>query len=160
MSAKDEVAALPGGQALAALAAKVDTAQPEAVKEIATRWKEAADKCGESGNTVQQSVNQLDGAWEGVSADGFVAYMGEFTKSGNSLKDALTNAATDLESAATALETAKTSITRICEDLLSAARRARGQNPDAPPAEVDSLIQGLCADAASDAQPVIATAEN
>src|SRR3954470_21000310 len=110
MSAKDEVAALPGGQAVAALAEKVDAAQPAAVREIATRWQEAAEKCGESGNTVQQSVNRLDGAWEGGSADGFVAYMGEFGKSGTSLRDALTNAAADLESVADALETAKTSI--------------------------------------------------
>ena len=133
MSAKDEVAALPGGQAVAALAEKVDTARPEAVRDIATRWKDAATKCGDSGNAVQQSVSRLDGAWEGTSADGFVAYMGEFGKSGASLKDALTNAAADLESVAGALETAKTSITRICEDLLSAARATRARNAATPP---------------------------
>ncbi len=158
MSAKDEVAALPGGQAVAALAEKVDTAQPEAVREMATRWTEAATKCDDSGNTVQQSVNRLDGAWEGGSADGFVAYMGEFAKGGNSLKDALTGAAADLESVAAALEAAKTSITRICEDLLSAARGVRGR--DLPPEEVDSIIRGLCADAAGDAGPVIEAAES
>src|ERR1041384_2251525 len=145
MSAKDEVAALPGGQEVAALAEKVDTAQPEAVKEIATRWKEAATKCGDSGNAVQQSVTRLDGSWEGSSADGFVAYMGEFAKGGTSLQDALTNGAADLEAAATALETAKTSITRICENLLSQARQARQQNQHMPPADVDDMIRSLCA---------------
>ncbi|HEV7908664.1 MAG TPA: WXG100 family type VII secretion target [Pseudonocardiaceae bacterium] len=160
MSAKDEVAGLPGGQALAQLAEKVDTAQPESVRDIATRWKQAADKCGECGNTVQQSVNQLDGAWEGGSADGFVAYMGNFTKAGTSVKDALTNASADLENAASALETAKTSITRICEDLLSRVRQLRQQNQHTPQEDLDSAISALCAEAARDAQPVIEQAEN
>jgi WXG100 family type VII secretion target len=160
MSAKDEVAALPGGQAVAQLAEKVDTAQPEAVKEIATRWKNAATKCDECGNVVNQSVNQLDGAWEGSSADGFVAYMGDFTKSGNSLKDALTGAAADLESAAGALESAKTSMNRICETLLSQARQTRQSLHGMPQEDVDSAIRGLCEASVGDAQSVVDQAEN
>ncbi|MFD9738495.1 transglycosylase SLT domain-containing protein [Umezawaea sp. NPDC059074] len=160
MSAVDEVAGLPGGQELAALAQKVESAQPEAVREMAGRWKDAAGKCGDSGNVVQQSVNRLDGAWEGASADGFVAYMGEFGKSGASLKDALSGAAEDLETVAGALETAKTSVTRICEDLLSAVRGARAKNASLSPEDVEGIVRSLCADAAGDAKPVIETAEN
>ncbi|GLZ33277.1 transglycosylase [Lentzea sp. NBRC 105346] len=160
MSAKDEVAALPGGAPLAALADKVDSAQPDAVREIATRWREAAGKCGESGNAVQQSVNQLDGAWEGGSADGFVAYMGNFGKCGTAVGEALNNAAGDIEAAAAALESAKTSMTRICEDLLSRVRQLRQQYHNFPQEDLNSAIAGMCEEATGDAQPVIDQAES
>nr|WP_258946442.1 WXG100 family type VII secretion target [Lentzea californiensis] len=156
----DEVAALPGGAELAALADKVETAQPQAVRDIANRWKQAAGKCGDQTNVLQRSVTQLDGAWEGKSADGFVAYMANVTKCGTSMAEALTNAATDLEAAANALETAKTSMSRICENLLSRARQTRQQLHNQPQEDVDSIIRGYCAEAASDAQPVVSQAES
>ncbi|KOX35052.1 lytic transglycosylase [Saccharothrix sp. NRRL B-16348] len=159
MGASDEVAALPGGQALAQLADKVDTARPDAVKEIANRWKQAATKAAESGAAVRQSVVRLDDAWQGGSADGFVAYMEGFAKSGNSLTDALTAAAGDLEAAAAALESAKTSVERICENLLGRVRQLRRQAQGMPQEDVDSAIRGMCQEAAGDAQPVIDQAE-
>ncbi|GAB2825659.1 transglycosylase SLT domain-containing protein [Lentzea nigeriaca] len=160
MSAMDEVAALPGGAELAALADKIETAQPQAVRDIANRWKQAAGKCGDQTNALQRSVSQLDGAWEGKSADGFVAYMGNLMKCGTSMTDALNGAAADLEAAANALESAKTSMTSICENLLSRARQARQQLHGQPQEDVDSVIRGYCAEATSDAKPVIAQAEN
>lgn len=160
MSAMDEVAALPGGAELAALADKIETAQPQAVRDIASRWKQAAGKCGDQTNVLQRSVTQLDGAWEGKSADGFVAYMGNLTKCGTAMTDALNNAATDLEAAASALETAKSSMTRICENLLSRARQTRQQLHNQPQEDVDSVIRGYCAEALGDANPVISQAES
>lgn len=160
MSAMDEVSALPGGAELAALADKVETAQPQAVRDIATRWKQAAGKCGDNTAVLQRSAAQLDGAWEGRSADGFVAYMGNVTKCGTSMTDALTTAATDLEAAATALETAKSSMTRICENLLSRARQTRAQLHNQPQEDVDSVIRGYVAEAVADATPVISQADS
>ncbi|MEV0676764.1 WXG100 family type VII secretion target [Actinosynnema sp. NPDC050436] len=159
MSAVDEVAALPGGQAVAQLAGKVEKARPEAVREIAARWRQAAAKGVESGNDIAQRVGQLDSAWEGGSADGFVAYMAEFTKGGTSLTDALTGAADDLESAAAALESAKASVERMCETLLGRVRGLRARSQGMPQADVDNAIRGLCAEAAGDAGPVIAQAD-
>ncbi len=156
----DEVAALPGGPAVAQLGDKVETAQPQAVRDIANRWKQAAGKCGDQTNVLQRSVSQLDGAWQGASADGFVAYMGNLTKCGTSMADGLNGAAADLEAAANALETAKTSMSRICEDLLSRARQVRQQLRNQPQEDVDSIIRGLCAEALSDAKPVISQAES
>lgn len=156
----DEVAALPGGAELAALADKIETAQPQAVRDIANRWKQAAGKCGDQTNALQRSVSQLDGAWEGKSADGFVAYMGNVTKAGTSMTDALNGAAADLEAAANALEAAKTSMTSICENLLSRARQTRQQLHNQPQEDVDSIIRGYCAEATSDAKPVVSQAEN
>ncbi|MFD1148233.1 transglycosylase SLT domain-containing protein [Saccharothrix hoggarensis] len=159
MGAVDEVAGLPGGQAVARLAEKVATARPDAVKEIANRWKQAATKAAECGNAVRQSVVRLDGAWQGGSADGFVAYMDGFAKSGNSLTDAVTAAAGDVEAAAVALESAKSSVERICENLLSRVRQLRRDAHGMPQEDVDSAIRGMCAEAAADAQPVIDQAE-
>jgi WXG100 family type VII secretion target len=156
----DEVAALPGGAELAALADKIETAQPQAVRDIANRWKQAAGKCGDQTNVLQKSVTQLDGAWEGRSADGFVAYMGNVTKAGTSMADGLNGAAADLEAVANALESAKTSMTSICENLLSRARQTRQQLHNQPQEDVDSVIRSYCAEATSDAKPVIAQAEN
>ncbi|MFI6098579.1 transglycosylase SLT domain-containing protein [Lentzea sp. NPDC051213] len=160
MSAMDEVAALPGGAELAALADKIETAQPQAVRDIANRWKQAGGKCGDQTNALQKSVSQMDGAWEGKSADGFVAYMANVTKCGTSMTEALNGAAADLEAAANALETAKSSMSRICENLLSRARQVRQQLHNQPQEDVDSVIRGLCAEATGDAQPVISQAEN
>jgi WXG100 family type VII secretion target len=160
VSAMDEVAALPGGAELAALADKIETAQPQAVRDIANRWKQAAGKCGDQTNVLQKSVTQLDGAWEGKSADGFVAYMGKLTKCGTSMTDALNGAATDLEAAANALETAKSSMSRICEDLLSRARQTRQQLHNQPQEDVDSVIRSYCAEALADAKPVVSQTEN
>ncbi|WP_191297889.1 transglycosylase SLT domain-containing protein [Lentzea cavernae] len=156
----DEVAALPGGAELAALADKVETAQPQAVRDIANRWKQAAGKCGDQTNVLQRSVTQLDGAWEGKSSDGFVAYMTNVTKCGTSMAEALTSAAADLETAAAALETAKSSMSRICETLLSRARQTRRQLDGQPQEDVDSVIRGYCAEALSDANPVVSQAES
>jgi len=160
VSAMDEVAALPGGAELAALADKIETAQPQAVRDIANRWKQAAGKCGDQTNVLQKSVTQLDGAWEGRSADGFVAYMGNVTKAGTSMADGLNGAAADLEAVANALESAKTSMTSICENLLSRARQTRQQLHNQPQEDVDSVIRSYCAEATSDAKPVISQAEN
>ncbi|WP_232837415.1 WXG100 family type VII secretion target [Lentzea terrae] len=160
MSAMDEVAALPGGAELAALADKIETAQPQAVRDIANRWKQAAGKCGDQTNALQRSISQLDGAWEGKSADGFVAYMGNVMKAGTSMSDALNGAAADLEAAANALEAAKTSMSSICENLLSRARQTRQQLHNQPQEDVDSIIRGYCAEATGDAKPVISQAEN
>ncbi|MEU7478696.1 transglycosylase SLT domain-containing protein [Lentzea sp. NPDC042327] len=156
----DEVAGLPGGAPLAELADKVENAQPQAVRDIATRWKQAAGKCGDQSNVLQRSVSQLDGAWEGTSADGFVAYMGNITRCGTAMTDALNGAAADLEAAANALETAKSTMSRICENLLSRARQVRRQLHGQPQEDVDSIIRSYCAEAVADAQPVVAQAES
>src|SRR4030088_1701432 len=113
MSARDDVAGLPGGQALADLADKVDAA-PEAVRGIARNWADTAGKCVGYQDAVGKSVAELGSTWQGASADAFVAYMGNFTQASGSIEDALRNCAGDLDAAATALEGAKTSVNTIC----------------------------------------------
>src|SRR5438309_2105550 len=110
MSAVDDVAGLPGGGPVADLARKVENAQPQSIRDTATHWRDAAGKCGDLGKGVTGAVNALDGAWEGPSAEAFTGYIGNFTKAGGSVSEALNNGAGGLEAAASALETAKSTV--------------------------------------------------
>ena len=58
MSASDEVAGLPGGEALAALAAQV-RGNPGAIRDIANRWSEAAGDCAAHAGSVKAAVRRM-----------------------------------------------------------------------------------------------------
>lgn len=160
MSAVDEVAGLPGGAAVAEIARKVETAQPQAVRDIATHWRESAGKCGDGGKSVTGAVNALDGAWEGGSADAFTGYMGNFTKAGTSVSEALTNAASGLDAAAGALENAKSAVDKRCEGLLTEVRNWDAAHPQPKDGERDAAIKPLCDAAKGDVQKSVDAANN
>ncbi|GAA4196171.1 hypothetical protein GCM10022252_43070 [Streptosporangium oxazolinicum] len=126
----DAVAALPGGQALAALAKRTD-GDPAAIRAIATRWRKAVSSSGEPFTLLNKAVNQVDTAWRGASADAFVAYMRRYNSTGASLRDALGDCAGSLDTAAGAVETAKSNAERVCGDLLSWVAEYRRANPHA-----------------------------
>jgi WXG100 family type VII secretion target len=160
MSAADDVAGLPGGGEVADIARKVENAQPQAVRDIATHWRDAASKCDEQGKAVTSAVNALDGAWAGGSADAFTAYMGNFTKAGGSMSEALTNGAAALESAAAALEQAKSAVDSRCEGLLGEARKWDAAHPNPQPGEREAAIKPLCDAAKGDVQKAVDAANN
>nr|BFF02255.1 hypothetical protein GCM10020241_39300 [Streptoalloteichus tenebrarius] len=153
------MAALPGGQALAELADKVD-GDPEAIRGIARHWQESVTRCGEAAGAVDRSVAALDGAWQGSSADGFVSYMGQFKQAGSSLQAALGAAAGDLNAVAEALQSAETSVNNICERLLQEVRKLRAEHKDKPEQELNGAIEKLVADATNEARPKVAEAES
>ncbi|MEU4408723.1 NlpC/P60 family protein [Streptosporangium sp. NPDC023963] len=130
MTDMDAVAALPGGQALAALAKKTD-GDPAAIRAIATRWRKAVSSSAEPFRLLRNAVNQVDTAWRGASADAFVAYMRRYDKAGGSLRDALGDCANSLDTAAGAVETAKADAERVCGDLLTWVAEYRRRNPHA-----------------------------
>ncbi|WHT19291.1 WXG100 family type VII secretion target [Crossiella sp. CA-258035] len=158
MSARDAVAALPGGQALAEICDKVN-GDPEAIRAVATRWTEAATSAGECAGKVKGAVSGLDAAWQGSSADGFVGYMGKFNAAATSAQTTLTQAAGDLRAAADALAGAEQSVNTICENLLSRVRTFRQQNRNQPDEDVRPVIEGFVKEAVSDAQPKVTEAE-
>ena len=160
MSAVDDVAGLPGGGEVADIARKVEKAQPSAVRDIATHWRDSASKCDNQGKAVTSAVNALDGAWSGGSADGFTAYMGNFTKAGGSMSEALNNGAAALESAASALEQAKSAVDSRCEGLLGEVRSWDAAHPQPKDGEREAAIEPLCAAAKGDVQKTVATADN
>ncbi|MEV6606850.1 transglycosylase SLT domain-containing protein [Kutzneria sp. NPDC051319] len=160
MSAVDDVAGLPGGGEVADIARKVEKAQPSVVRDIATHWRDSASKCDNQGKAVTSAVNALDGAWSGGSADGFTAYMGNFTKAGGSMSEALNNGAAALESAASALEQAKSAVDSRCEGLLGEVRSWDAAHPQPKDGEREAAIEPLCAAAKGDVQKTVATADN
>ncbi|GGM47065.1 hypothetical protein GCM10012275_17670 [Longimycelium tulufanense] len=159
MSAKDAVAGLPGGQALYELADKVD-GDPEAIRGIARKWKAAAGRCDESTTTVDKSVTALDGAWEGESADGFVAYMGRFRQAGAAVRTALDDGAGNLERAAEALQAAEIAVDNICERLLADVEKAKQQREDSSDQERENAIRQLVEQAVAEARPKVDEAEH
>ncbi|MFC0439785.1 transglycosylase SLT domain-containing protein [Kutzneria buriramensis] len=160
MSAADDVAGLPGGGEVADIARKMENAQPQAVRDIATHWRDSASKCDDQGKAVTSAVNALDGAWAGGSADSFTAYMANFTKAGTSMSEALNNGAAALEAAAGALEQAKSAVDGRCENLLGEARKWDAAHPNPQPGERDAAIKPMCDAAKGDVQKSVDAANN
>ncbi|MFF5113791.1 NlpC/P60 family protein [Streptosporangium sp. NPDC000509] len=133
------VAALPGGQVLAALVKRTD-GDPVAIRAIATRWRGAAGSSAEPFTLLKKAVDQVDTAWKGASADAFVAYMRRYHSAGTSLRDTMGDCATSLEAAAGAVETARTNAERVCDDLLARVAEYRRRNPHATPEQLEPGI--------------------
>ncbi len=155
MSASDEVAGLPGGEALAALAAQVH-GNPAAIRDIANRWSAAAGDCATHAGNVQAAVADVGHEWQGSSASAFAAFMGRFGAAGRGAEQALDAAARELRGVAGALEEAHVSVESICENLLGEVSQFRAANPQASSAELNVQISGLTAEAAAAARPEVA----
>ncbi|RLK60386.1 transglycosylase SLT domain-containing protein [Actinokineospora cianjurensis] len=144
MTARDSAAGLGGIAAeLAESANKVYSAQAGAINDLAAKFTQAATGSADSVGKVDSSVKQLDGAWQGTSADGFVAYMANFTKAGQSLNEALTAAASELRTAATGLQAARDTLEGIFGELYDNATSWFNANPDATEQEKRSYVDGL-----------------
>ncbi|MGH3880824.1 MAG: transglycosylase SLT domain-containing protein [Actinophytocola sp.] len=150
MTAADTLAGYAGGEAVATAAAKVADADPATITDAATRLSDAATDSGTYGGEVAGGVTQLDAAWEGSSADAFVAYMGTFAKAGTDVGTAMTDAATALGDAADALDAAKHNVANRCEQALSEIRTWRRDNPHATQPQIDEYTEGICGDVAGD----------
>src|SRR5260370_21704940 len=88
MSALDEVAALPGGGAVAAVAAQVH-GNPGAIRDIANRWSEAVGDCVGHAGTVRAAVADVTQDWQGSAATAFTAFMGRFRAAAHGAQHAL-----------------------------------------------------------------------
>lgn len=150
MTAADALAAYAGGAAVKTAAAKVADADSGAITEAATRLSDAAENAGTYGGEVKNGVTQLDAAWEGSSADAFVAYMGKFAKAGSDLGTAMSDAATALGDAAEAIDNAKHYISTRCDQALSEIRAWLDNHAHATQAQLDEFTEGVCAEVAGD----------
>jgi uncharacterized protein YukE len=147
VTARDEVAGLPGGtaKALAASAAPVYAARPGDVRDLATRLDDAAEKCQTSLTTVGGGTRELDGAWEGPSADGFVAYLTTFAAAADSVRGALGDAAGDLTTAAQALDDARGGLETVFSGLAGEARTTLAGLTGRPDGERAAAVDALAA---------------
>jgi uncharacterized protein YukE len=120
MTARDDVAALPGGagSALAASAQGVYAADPGSITGLANAFNSAAGIAEGSHQAIGSAAGGLQ-SWTGPASDNFRAYMAQFTNAGHAGYNALTSGATALAEAATALSSGKTSLERAFEQVLA-----------------------------------------
>jgi uncharacterized protein YukE len=121
MTHKDDVGALPGSAPrLAALADPVyQTVDGGVFDDLGTRFTEAGGKTAVATYKVKSVIGDVDGAWDGASADSFVDYMGRFTAAGMSVADALTSAASDLLNAGGAVQGARDALEGVFANLVT-----------------------------------------
>ncbi|MFG1703412.1 transglycosylase SLT domain-containing protein [Nonomuraea sp. M3C6] len=139
MSAPEGLRELPGGSELATMADQV-TGSPSAIRDLATRWRTAANKVLGNTGSLASAVATVDLAWEGESANAFVTYMAGYGRAGQDLHDALTSCATSLDNAATVLESSQGRVDGICDRLLTRVDMYQNDNPDATQDERDREI--------------------
>jgi uncharacterized protein YukE len=151
VTARDEVAALPGGagEGIANSAQPVYTADPASISGVANDLTTAAGKASDCNTAVTGAVGDL-GTWTGDTADAFKGYMGTFTNAGNAGHTALTAGATAINEAAKALTDGKNSLEKLFDQILTdykANLRAYGTTPPHPtPAEADSAASTAVSD--------------
>ncbi|HET9142171.1 WXG100 family type VII secretion target [Actinophytocola sp.] len=150
MSAAGELAGYAGGDAVLAEANKVERADPGSISAAAGRLTTAATDAGTGGKSVADAVRALDAAWQGGSADAFVAYMDRFGKAGADVGAALTEAGKALTGAAEAIQTARSYVSSRCDQALAEIRDWIRRNPDAEQSQLDGFTHEVCGQVAAD----------
>ncbi len=159
MSAASDLGQYAGGAAVVAEANKVENANPGAITEAATRLSTAATNAATNCTEVGKAVSNLDAAWEGTSADQFVAYMGKFGKAGTDIGTSMTQAADALTRVADAITSAQTYISGRCDQALTEIRDWIRRNNDADQGRIDAFTTDVCGDVATDLRTHLQTTE-
>jgi WXG100 family type VII secretion target len=152
MSAAQELAQFAGGAEVAAEAGKIENANPGAITDAATRLSTAATNTTNNTGEVATAVTALDNAWQGASADQFVAYMARFSKAGADIGQSMTQAADALKQVADAIDGAKAAIARTCDDALRDIKTWIRDHAGADKAAIDDYARGVNSAALTDVQ--------
>jgi WXG100 family type VII secretion target len=155
MTVADDVAALPGGQPVADAMTTISTADPNSMRGLATRWRQAADQYTGTGAALAGVTDQLHGQWSGAAADAFNKYIGSLNTAGSTMSQALTQVGTAMDQAATAIEGYQNWAATRCEWLLSEARGWLAANPNATPDQQYAAIGALCQETHDDLAKVV-----
>jgi uncharacterized protein YukE len=150
VSAAQEVANYPGGGAVLAAAQKVEKANTGSITAAADRLAKAGTNMGTNGTGVANAVKGLDEAWQGASADQFVAYMDRFAKAGAAAGESLTRAGTALGKVVTAIDEAKHYVSTRCEQVIGEIKRYVQRNPGATNEQYEAAVKPITAAAATD----------
>jgi uncharacterized protein YukE len=151
VTARDDVAALPGGAGagIAQQAQGVYTADPGSISALADALTSAAGNSETCNKAMTTAVSGL-GDWSGDVADAFKGYMGKFDAAGTAAHTALTSGATAITSAAKALTDGKTSLEKLFDQVMSDYRaNLRGYGVVAPhptPAEQEEAAEQAVSD--------------
>jgi uncharacterized protein YukE len=120
VTARDEVAALPGGAGadIANQAEGVYKADPGSITALGAKLSTAAGDAQGCNTTITGAVGNLS-SWTGDVADGFRGYMGKFSAAGSACQTALTSGASAIDAAATALSNGKNTLESLFEQVLT-----------------------------------------
>ena len=160
MSAVGDLARYAGGEQVVAEANKVENANTGAITAAATRLSTAATNAGTDGTAVANAVKGLDAAWEGGSADQFVAYMDKFGKAGTDISTSMTQAAGALTKVAEAIGNAQTYVSTRCDQALTEIRNWIRQNSDADQDRIDAYTREVCGEVAGDIRTQLQSTES
>jgi uncharacterized protein YukE len=160
VSAASDLGQYAGGDAVVAEANKVEKANPGAITEAATRLSTAATNAATNSTEIGKAVADLDAAWQGSSADQFVAYMSQFGKAGTDVGTSMTQAAEALTTVADAITSAQGYISGRCDQALTEIRDWIRRNPDADQGQIDAFTTDVCGDVASDIRTHLQTTES
>lgn len=122
-SAVSVVEGYPGGGAVATAANKIANADSGAVTAAAQRLTKAAGDVNTNKTSVSDAVTKLDDAWQGASADEFVAYMSRFSSASTAAGESLTKAGTALGKVAAAIDDAQHFVNTRCEQVISDVKK-------------------------------------
>ncbi|MFL6122438.1 transglycosylase SLT domain-containing protein [Actinophytocola sp.] len=150
MGSAETLAGYAGGGAVTTAVAKIKDADASAVTTAASKLSMAATNVSTYSGEVTGAVTKLDEAWEGASADQFVAYMNKFKTAGSDVGTAMSNAATALTNVANAITGAKSYISTRCDQALTEIRNWTTNNPKASTADFDAMTTRVCKSAAGD----------
>ncbi|TCO64888.1 type VII secretion system (Wss) protein ESAT-6 [Actinocrispum wychmicini] len=135
---------------MVAAAKKIENANSGAVAAAAQRLTKAASDIGPIGTNVSDAVKALDDAWQGASADQFVAYMGRFSAASTSAGESLTKAGSALTKVAAAIEDAQHFVSTRCEQVVTEVNRWLQQNPQHTDAQYTAAVTPVTSAAATD----------
>jgi hypothetical protein len=161
VTARDDVAALPGGAGtgVANSAQPVYTANAGSITALATDLTTAAANADGCNTAVGQAVTGLQ-SWTGSTADSFRTYMTGFTNAGTAGHTAMTAAASALTEAAKALSDGKNSLENLFEQVLADYKRNVGGYGTVPPHPTEAEIEAAAHQAVSDNSAAISNQIN
>ena len=104
------------------------TGDPDAIRGLAAKWRDATGRCDTYTDTISTAANRVGTEWHGDSADAFVAYVGRFAQAGDAVGRTLADCANALDSAAKALEDAHGTVLAAYETAVTQVDAYRRRN--------------------------------
>ncbi|MDD7940680.1 transglycosylase SLT domain-containing protein [Actinomycetospora lutea] len=136
-----QLAGEPAAAELAAIAARLRTVDPGAVRAAAAQVLAVGDGVEGSVRAVDRGRAAVEGRWEGAGSAAFGAWVATFATAGEQDRRAIAEAGTTLEGIGTTLEGLQREVDQQAAQALAlagAARRA-ALTPDAPPELADRM---------------------
>ncbi|MDF2975280.1 MAG: hypothetical protein K0S40_8 [Actinomycetospora sp.] len=158
MSTDHGLAGEPAAAELVALAARVRTADPGAVRASAEEVRAVGDGLGHAAGAVDRGVTAVGKRWRGRGADAFADWTRAFGTAGDRDRQVLVEAGAALAQVGAVLDDLRSEVDHQVAralDLLAAARA----RPDTPPELADSLARDALRAPTEAARAAVALAE-